>query len=230
MKWKVRLTGDVKGLKILAESFTDDPEIFKEEDDFYLWCSQFEDLKDASEVRDTAREIVQTIRNIGLRDSLRTDDLQASHVRKMRDDGTERVFASLEAETVSVETRSMRINRTDEEGNEKVQRPADRTYELTRIASEDEKIRELAGLLDNGEDWVNLYRIYEFIQANIVEKDWWSSTEKDRFKRTANSREAIGDEARHADQTGGNPIDPMTHEEAKQLIRNLVIEWIESKE
>lgn len=61
MKWKVRLTGNERGLETLAESFTEDPEVFEDDDNFFLWSSQFEGLEDADEVRDTAEEIVRTI-------------------------------------------------------------------------------------------------------------------------------------------------------------------------
>lgn len=43
MKWKIRLAGNEGGLETLAESFTDDPEIFREDENFFPWSSQFED-------------------------------------------------------------------------------------------------------------------------------------------------------------------------------------------
>jgi len=235
MKWKVRLTGNERGLKTLTESFTDDPEVFEDDDNFFLWSSQFEDLEDADEVRDTAEEIVRTIRNLGVKDSLRTEELQASHVHEINEDGTEHISVRAEGGTVKVRAGPVRITTTDEDGNEEVHRPADRTYELTQLAAEDDKVRELVGLLDNGDDWVNLYRIYEYIQANIdgdeniVDRSWWSSNEKDRFKQTANSRDAIGDDARHGQERIPAPADPMNYSDTKALVDSLIQNWLEHR-
>lgn len=235
MKWKVRLTGNESGLETLAESFIDDPEVFKEDDDFFLWSSRFKGLDKAGEVRNTAEEIVRTIRNLGAKDSLRTEDLQAAHVHEIRDDGTEHVTVQAEDATVRVGVGPTRVITTDEKGNKMVHRPADRTYELTQLAAGDEKTRELVSLLDKGDNWVNLYRIYEFIQANIdgdkniVERGWWSSSEKDRFKQTANSRDAIGDDARHGQNRIPAPDDPMNYSEAKALIDSLGRSWLEHR-
>ena len=235
MNWKVRLTGTERGLETLTESFTDDPEVFESDDKFFLWSSQFEDFKDADEVRDTAEEIVRIIRNLGVKDSLRTEDLQASHVHEINNDGSEHVTVRAEGTTVKVRAEPVRVTTTDEDGNTEVHRPADRTYELTQLAVENEKVRELVGLLDKGDDWVDLYRIYEFVQANIegedniVERGWWSSNEKNLFKRTANSRDAIGDDARHGQERIPAPDDPMSYSDAKALVDSLVRNWLEHR-
>ena len=235
MKWKVRLTGNERSLETLAESFTDDPRVFEDDDNFFLWSSQYEDLKDADEVRDTAEEIVRTIRNLGVKDSLRTEDLQASHVHEINEDGTEHVTVRAEGSTVGMRVGPVRVTTTDEDGNKEISRPADRTYELTQLAAKDDKVRELVGLLDKGDDWVNLYRIYEFIQANIdgdeniADRGWWSSNEKDRFKQTANSRDAIGDDARHGQERIPAPDNPMNYPEAKALVDSLIRNWLEHR-
>ncbi len=51
-------------------------------------------------------------------------------------------------------------------------------------------------------DWVNLYKILEVVQSDvggkITKNGWATSLEIERFKHTANSYLAIGDESRHA--------------------------------
>ena len=235
MKWKVRLTGDERGLEELSESFSEDPEVFEDENNFFLWSSNFEDLEEVSEVKDIAERIVLNIRNLGLKDSLRTEYLHTAHIHEIKDDGTEHVTVIAEVEPVKVRANPVSITTTDQTGNKEVYHPADRTYELTKLALEDEKVQELVGLLDKGNNWVNLYRIYEFIQAhisgdeNIVERGWWSSNEKDRFKRTANSRDAIGDNARHGQERIPAPENTMIHSDAKGLVDNLIDNWLEHR-
>lgn len=236
MEWKVRLEGKERGLETVAESFNDDPEVFRDDENFFLWSGRFEDLEDSNEIRSRAEEVVRTIRNLGVRDSLNIEDLQASHVYKINEDGTEQVFVRTEPATIGISAGSVRVTTIDEDGNKEVHQPADRTYELTKLALEDEKVEELVNLLDQGDEWVNLYRIYEFIQSNIdgedniVERDWWSSSEKDLFKQTANSRDAIGDDARHAGKNIPAPEDPLNHSDAKSLIDSLVQNWLEHRQ
>ncbi|MFB6282953.1 MAG: hypothetical protein ABEK59_03335 [Halobacteria archaeon] len=235
MKWKVRLTGSDRGLETLAESFTDEPEVFEDDDKFFLWSSQFEDLNNAKEVRDKAEEIVKIIRNFGIKDSLRTDELQASHIHEIYEDDSEHVTVRAEVATIKMKAGPVHVTTTDEDGDEEVHRPADRTYELTQLATEDDKVRDLVDLLDKGNNWVNLYRIYEFIQENIdgdkniVDRDWWNSNEKDLFKQTANSRDAIGDDARHGQDRIPAPEDPMNYSEAKNLVNSLIQDWLEHR-
>lgn len=233
--WKVRLNGAESGLHDLEESFDDDPEIVTEDDNYFIRSQEFEDLNDPDEIRKKATNFVRYIRNFGRRDSLRVSDLEASHVVKEREDGTEYTYVQLEPATIGITASTTRVVTEGEDGDTEVFLPADRTEEWTQLALQDEKVSELADLLDRGDDWVNLYRIYEFIQNNvesednIVDQGWWSESEKDRFKQTANSRDAIGDDARHANNRVPAPTNPMTQAEAKRQIDTLVDHWLQHR-
>lgn len=231
MRWKVRIDGDEQGLEDLSKSFNDDSEIFEEDDVYFLWSSDFSDLDDAHDVNEVAQNIVRTVRNFGKRDSLWVEELESGTIHEINNDGTEHVTVIAEAEVVTVRSRATVATVSGESGEETYQ-PADRTYEWTRLALEDEKVAELVELLDRGDNWVNLYRIYEFIQDNIdgddniVARGWWSQSEKDLFKQTANSRNAIGDDARHARENYTAPENPMTQAEAKRMIETLIDHWL----
>lgn len=234
-RWKVRLDGSESGLQDLEESFDDDPQIVSEDDNYYIRSQDFEELDDPDEIRKRATDFVKYIRNFGKRDSLRVSDLEASHVVKEREDGTERVYVQAETATVGVAASRATVVTEGEGGDAEVFLPADRTEEWTQLAIRDERVGDLANLLDRGDDWVNLYRIYEFIQDNIesedniVDQGWWSESEKDRFKQTANSRDAIGDDARHANNSIPAPANPMTKAEAKRQIDTLVDHWLQHR-
>jgi hypothetical protein len=232
MRWKVRLIGSEIGLKYLSKSFSDDPEIFAEEDEFYIQCSKFERLSEASEVRAAARKLVRTIRSFGEKDSIRVENLEASDVHETLDDGTKHIDVQRGDDTIQVRS-STRIAKVYEDGPKETIFPsADRTYERTQQALEDEKVQVLVGIRSRGSSWVNLYRIYEYVQdniggdRNIVERGWWSNEQKDRFKRTANSREAIGNEARHGTERIPSPSEPMSHYRAIYLVDELVENWL----
>lgn len=231
MRWKVRLSGDELGLKDLSDSFDDDPAIFEEDNEFYLWSSRFEGVNEADEVRETAENIVQAIHNFGERDSLRIEELEASHITEMRDDGSKNVYVFGEPASLALRAGPVRVTTSNGDKTKELYLPADRTYKWTQLALEDETVGKFVGLLEQGDSWVNLYRIYEFMQNNIKSEDniiaqgWWSAGEKSLFKHTANSREAIGDEARHGPKVPA-PENPMTHAEAKRLIETLIDHWL----
>jgi len=166
-------------------------------------------------------------------DSITTTDLETAEVVKIDDDGSKQAYQTENAVAISD---SVTVTVTLADGEERTVHPVDRTYEWTSLALADNTVLELAELLDNGDSWVNLYRIYEFIQANIqdddniVEQGWWSASEKDLFKHTANSRDALGTDARHAKDQIPAPETPMSHEEAKRLIETLVERWLQHRQ
>ncbi|CAM3052353.1 hypothetical protein [Halobacterium salinarum] len=196
---------------------------------------EFEKLDDPDKIRKKATNLVKYIRNFGERDSIEVSELEASLVVEEGEDGTEHAYIQPEPAKIRMTAPTAQIITRGKDGETEVFLPADRTEEWTQLALRDEKVGDLANLLDRGDDWVNLYRIYEFIQDNIesedniVEQGWWSKSEKDRFKQTANSRDAIGDNARHANNRIPAPNNPMTQAEAKRQIDSLVDQWLEHR-
>lgn len=237
MKWKVRLSGDETGLTDLCDSFDSDPKVFEEDEKHFIWTSQFKEAESPRDVQEIAEDLVQIIRNLGERDSLWVSELEASHVHQILCDGSEHVHAFDEGEITVARARTSvaptSIDGVETEGN--IHHRADRTYKRTQLALSDPKVRELISLLEKGNSWVNLYRIYEFIQdntggcKNTVERGWWTSSQKELFKRTANNRDAIGNDARHAKSNDPGPDDPMKSQEAKQIIGQLVDYWLQHR-
>lgn len=76
--------------------------------------------------------------------------------------------------------------------------------------------------------WNNLYRIFEVVEQDVggrkyIEQQGWATDKSlERFKRTANSVSAIGDEARHGKESTQPPSNPMTLPEAKSLIETIL--------
>lgn len=228
----MQLEGDQKGLEQLSQSFDKDPRIFEEDNEYYLWSSQFQNIDQSGEVQKAGEQIVRIVRHLGELDSLRVSDLEVPRVIEIQEDGSERKIVHLSASATATATASARVSIDGEELPPK----AESTYEYTQLALNDTKVQELIELRDNGDHWVNLYRIYEYIednvdvQGNITSQEWWPESEIGRFKRTANSPEAIGHEARHADENiDREPPDPMAHAEAKSLIDDLIHSWLEHR-
>lgn len=87
----------------------------------------------------------------------------------------------------------------------------------------------LYGSLDH--DWKNLYMVLEVIEEDLGGKSALMicypelSQRLKVFKRTANSFEAVGREARHAKKLKPQP-NPMQIAEARSLIRQLLLYWL----
>lgn len=232
MDWKLQLEGHERGLEQLSEAFDEDPEVFEEDGEYYLWSSRFEHVDKSGEVQDVGENIVKTIRHLGELDSLRVQDLDTTCVVEIQEDGSEHRIVHASATMTATATASARASVDGEE----LRPRAESTYEHTQLALKDAKVQKLIDLRDNGDHWVNLYRIYEYIQSNIdsedniTEQGWWSKAEKDRFKQTANSPEAIGHEARHHGDGGSPaPSNPLSHTEAKSLIDSLTADWLKHR-
>ena len=78
--------------------------------------------------------------------------------------------------------------------------------------------------------WSELAVVRELAQeasgGKILERKWISVVDDERFRRTSNSRQVLGIEARHGHERHVPPNDPMTHVEALRMIRGLVANWL----
>jgi hypothetical protein len=81
--------------------------------------------------------------------------------------------------------------------------------------------------------WHDLYYLFELVEGDVgprmVAAGWTTRAAIDRFTQTANSRRAIGREARHAKDKYVPPKRAMELAEARKLIRTLVQRWLETK-
>lgn len=78
--------------------------------------------------------------------------------------------------------------------------------------------------------WSELYVAYELVETNDASRmytdGWVDKAALALFKRTANSRTALGVHARHGEDDQHPPPMPMTYEDALRLVRTLVYRWV----
>lgn len=78
--------------------------------------------------------------------------------------------------------------------------------------------------------WSELYVAYELVETNdadaMYDRGWVSKSALTLFKRTANSRTALGVHARHGDESWEAPSTPLAYDDAVELIRKLVKAWV----
>jgi hypothetical protein len=84
----------------------------------------------------------------------------------------------------------------------------------------------------NFNSYIELYKIIEIIQEDDfppLKKGGEFYNEIKDFKHTAESYEAIGNQARHAHSRFIKPPNPMTLDHAKELVRKTLYLWLDSK-
>jgi hypothetical protein len=203
--------------------------VIKEENQYYLKSTSFNQLNNADEVRSKAEEILSLINGasrsiLGTRKPILLDS-----VIKITDDGKKQknFFESVEVTVRSTFTAIV-------DGAEVHQ--AEPIPDWIKIAQSNENVAKVLRLLSKGDyDWVNLYRIFEVIEGDvggisqIIQEAWATEPAIKRFKHTANSVGAIGDDARHGKETTQPPKNPMTISETKSLIETILHNWLRSK-
>lgn len=225
MTWHVSIDGHRRDLERLADTFDDNPQVVQREeydDKFFLEAEELNMLSDVSEVRRQARELLQAISGIvEFRDGL-LEELRVAGIYKEGADETT-VFdeGGLTHAYASPELReALGLSEPD--------RDADK--ELLSVAN-DEDILELLLLWERGRGWMNLYKILEYIEHQIGEDldelGWMSAEDRKNFTRTANDKRIIGLDARHGSpENRSSPPQPMSHDDAVELIQSMTSRWI----
>jgi hypothetical protein len=230
--WSVQLTGDKFDLEDLPKWFTTpDLQVVEELDGYYLRSDLFEAIEEAEEVRTVAQEILERL--VGAAKLFRPNflSIELGAVIRQEDDGRRRRHVSLSSNIVArSKVSSVKLTVNGSEETLQVPRPA----VWAAVAKDDEKVRQALRFWSDGpENWAYLYKVLEVIESDvggvIYRNAWVSKTEVKRFTQTANSAEALGDDARHAKKHVPPPPKPMTIKEAKQLMKALLEKWIASK-
>jgi hypothetical protein len=105
---------------------------------------------------------------------------------------------------------------------------------LLRLDATNDHLRLALHFLNADLSWFNLWKAFEAIREpnhgapSLVTKGWTRATEVGRFRETANSYSAVGDEARHALLGKPPPQNPMTLYEAEEFVRGLLSRWVAS--
>ena len=109
----------------------------------------------------------------------------------------------------------------------------ERLSELGGLARQDGLVQQVLAIIGNGrQDWANLYKAYEIVNADkdIVKNRFASKKEVSCFTHHANDPRATGKDARHAVPNSPDPpLQQMSISEANALMQRIVGLWVDSK-
>jgi hypothetical protein len=152
---------------------------------------------------------------------------------RVNEDGHRQHFVFLEAHSTGRARLSATLTVIGPDGQpteSKQEHPIIRTLRaLTQSRTVDDALR----FLHKG-DWSSLYKAYEIVRdetqgdQGIISRCRLTEATISLFRQTAQSREAVGDDARHASRKYKSPEKPMSIDEAKAVVGDLVQKWIDS--
>lgn len=223
-KCRVKLIGQEIDFKKASEYFkTDQFSITKFEDQYFICSHQFNNTKDTNLISEIANCFLEKINGILRLKFQGFNAIALDSLFVFEDEHGISKIASMRATLSGRGDLTAIANSTDEEiGNQNKQ-----TEDLINnsIAT------EVFHFYSQPTSWINLYKIYEIIRDDIGDKEIikiLSKNELSRFTGTAQSREQIGDDARHAAKKFIGHPQPMTIKEANELIKKLILEWSEA--
>ncbi len=237
--WWAQLDGSDADLEALTELFPDEPlRIIERDGSHYLRADAFRDLADVGDVRAVAAELLRRANGAARLARGQPTNVELGHPMLVSEEGQKqhfveftaevRVTASLGVEVIRADGTREHVPVDDDEAEEHEQEP----QSWLTLADKDAKVAQALRLLgQNGLTWAGLYHLYEIVLADvgnrIYDEGWATQSEVERFRRTANSPAILGEHARHGRENTQPPPNPMSEDDAKQLITGVVVRWLE---
>jgi hypothetical protein len=235
VKWEIQINGDTLDLQELSKSLVDDElRVFEKNGQYFLESNRFKEFANSEEVASLAADILKVLTGAARLSLGGRTPLHVANAARVRSDGGRDVYVTV-TDTIHVrETIGVEITRSD--GTKEVIHPAHSVPGWIKLGLTDQNVAKALRLLGTDEhDWVSLYRLYEVIEEDvggldkIANNGWATKTSIKRFKHTANSPGAVGDDSRHGKESTTPPSDPMDIGEARALVEVILHNWLRSK-
>lgn len=221
-RWLVQLSGDRTDLEEFPRWFPNG-DIFAVEENgiFYLTGQALEDLPNAEAVRQAAGRALDQFTGVI---SLLWPALQKPKlcgVIRQTDDGRQDVYPSTSG--VSLRAKGGAVVACSPPEPPRITQ----AETLLSRATGKPHLEQAISLWAGPRSWPRLYRILEEIERHIGmkvnEAGFCSDNKRDRFRRTADSAEAAGQDARHATGKFIPPAKPMTLDEGTEFVRLMLL-------
>ena len=231
--WLVRLKGEKFDLEDFP-SLLRSPEhtVIEENGSYYLKSSDFDSLSSADEVRERAIAIIDMLNGAM---KLHIHDFRGvfeDGVTIIKEDGGRHHYVYLGG---SIATRvKVSATVTTSKGTQQIAPQPSEVESWLSLAKGDKAVADALHFFREN-TWISLYKVYEIIRDDVggeeaITTNGWATKKRLKwFTRTAQSRAALGDYARHASKKYTPPAQPMPIHEAESVIRGILQSWFRSK-
>lgn len=229
MAWQVQLKGNGLDLLELSKCLTDPAlKIRKSGGNYVLESIRFDSIHDSELVSELSHRLLALIYGAGRLAFGIERRITIGGIVELREG--KRIFHESLRDALEIRaTMSVEITRGD--GTVEIRLPADNVAGWVSLAESDERVAKVLRLIGPGiTSFAELYKVFEVIAddvgGRIWDEKWASKDDVRRFKHTANSPGALGDDARHGAEHTTPPVNPMPWHEAAALVRKVILEWI----
>ncbi len=233
--WLIEITGSEYDLEALIKlSPFCNTEIIKMKNRYCLKSKKFDSVSEYDNVKKLGRDLVDILNGLAKLQNKHWKPIKFNGVLRENLNGTTTIFFEAKAELQFEATANGTVVKADGTTDDS-KHPSQFETKFT-VLSKDTNVQKALRIYGSREEsWVDLYIIYEIIEDDlggsqmIFDNKWSSKNAIQRFKHTANSPKAIGDEARHGKENTLPPQKPMLFSDAKILIKELLDKWINNK-
>jgi hypothetical protein len=237
--WWATLEGEDSYLRDLVEFFHDpDLRVIAESGAYYLGSARFAQLDDPKLVREEAVRLAAIAAGSA---SLELGPFRAPRVTRIVHidaDGHRQPHnapISFEQPFRRAIQGPMEVTRPDGTVELVEGVPASRLPDYAGLAIADLVVEDALAILAR-EDlrWPDLYHVYELVQHSaggkqaMISAGWTTDPEVKLFKRTANSRNALGRDARHGHDDPKNQFEALSPDEARKFVVKIVAAWLDT--
>jgi hypothetical protein len=211
--------------------------VAQEGGDFWLGSAEFVGLADSEAVKARGRVLLALASGALHVEFGRFDPPRITAAVLVDESGAKQNFINVSSSIRLHAEVNARVRRTRSDGQielvELVAPPA-QTSEWANLASRDADVEDVLAILGrDGVRWHDLYHVFEVVEADVGARmfanGWATKATIERFTRTANSRHAIGGEARHGHDRFQPPKKPLSLRDAHDLVLGLVRQWLAEK-
>lgn len=229
--WWVKLEGEERDLRELTAHFSDPGlEVIQEDGSFWLGAADFVGLSDPEAVKARGRALLALACGALHIEFGRFDPPRITAAVLVDGSGAKQNFIHVSSSIRLHGEINARVERARPDGQIEVVEliaPPAQTGEWADLARRNADVENVLAILGR-EDvrWHDLYHVFEVVEAAVGSRmyadGWTTKAAVERFTRTANSRGAIGGEARHGHDHFQPPKNPLSHNQAHDLVLDLV--------
>lgn len=228
--WWARLVGEKLDLEGLCEALGDRSpvQIRQVNGHYYLRMEEFDRLNESADVETRASEVLRIANGAARVQYCDSREVRVDAVARVEPNGQIQHFVHL---SVGICARG-RVSATLTVNGEPVRAAPEPTIAERAVAAalnDSQAERALRIFGRDGVDYRELYHVLEIAEAAIGSRIYSdgavTQAEVRRFKHTANSVHALGEQARHGHEATQPPAEPMSFADAQALVGRVLRVW-----